>query len=64
MTDRQFRIHMARVYLAQARVWRVRAAELPWYWRSFWQYLDLAAKCRREAAAMCETAASQLELFA
>ena len=52
LTDRQFHIHMARVYLAQARVWRHRATELPWYWRSFWQYLEYAAKCRREASAM------------
>lgn len=52
MTDRQFLIHMARVYLAQARVWRLRAAEMPWYWRSFFDYLDYAAKYRREAAAM------------
>lgn len=62
LTDRQFRIHMARVYLAQARVWRQRAATMPWYGRSFFQYLDYAAKARREAAAMCETA--QGELFA
>jgi hypothetical protein len=54
MTDRQFRVHMARVYLAQARVWRLRAAELPWYWRSFFQYLDYAAQCRREAMAIRE----------
>ena len=64
MTDRQFRIHMARVYLAQARVWRRRAAELPWYWRSYLQYLDYAAECRREAMAMREQVAPQLELFA
>jgi hypothetical protein len=62
LTERQFRIHMARVYLAQARVWRLRAAELPWYWRSFWQYLECAAKCRREAMAMND--APQGELFA
>lgn len=62
MTDRQFHIHMARVYLAQARVWRLRAAELPWYWRSFWQYLEYAAVCRRKAMAMREP--SQAELFA
>ena len=62
MTDRSFRIHMARVYLAQARVWRHRAAELPWYWSSFWQYLEIAAKCRREAATMREPV--QGELFA
>lgn len=61
MNDRQFRIHMARVYLAQARVWRARAATMPFYWRSFWQYLEYAAQCRREAAAMCEP---QGELFA
>ncbi|HXS04868.1 MAG TPA: hypothetical protein VN731_10355 [Rhodanobacter sp.] len=60
MTDRAFQIHCARVYLAQARVWRFRAAELPWYWRSFWQYLDYAAECRRNAAAMREP---QLDLF-
>lgn len=54
LTERQFRIHMARVYLAQARVWRHRAAELPFYWHSFWQYLDIAAKFRSEAAAMRE----------
>lgn len=54
LTERQLRIHMARVYLAQARVWRHRAAELPFYWRSFWQYLEIAAKCRREAAEMRE----------
>lgn len=59
--DRQFRIHMARVYLAQARVWRHRAAELPWYWRSFFVYLDYAAKCRREAATMWDP---QGDLFA
>ena len=64
MTDRQLRIHMARIYLAQARVCRSRAATMPWYWRSFWQYLDYAAKCRREAAAMREPTAPQLELFA
>jgi len=64
VTDRQFRIHMARVYLAQARVCRRRAADLPWYWHSFWQYLDYAAKCRREAAAMREPVAPQMELFA
>jgi hypothetical protein len=61
MNDRQFRIHMARVYLAQARVWRARAATMPFYWRSFWQYLEYAAQCRREAAAMREP---QGELFA
>ena len=61
MTDRQFRIHMARIYLAQARVWRQRAAELPWYWQSFWQYLNYAADCRKEAFAMRET--TQGELF-
>ena len=55
---------MARVYLAQARVCRRRAADLPWYWHSFWQYLDYAAKCRREAAAMREPVAPQMELFA
>lgn len=54
LTERQLRIHMARVYLAQARVWRLRAATMPWYWRSFFVYLDYAAKCRREAAAMRE----------
>lgn len=62
LTDRQFRIHMARVYLAQARVWRHRAATMPWYWRSFWQYLEYAAKCRRDASAMHEPV--QAELFA
>lgn len=62
MSERQFRIHMARVYLAQARVWRHRATELPFYWHSFWQYLGYAAKFRREAAAMRETV--QGELFA
>jgi len=61
VSDRAFKLHMARVYLAQARVWRLRAAELPWYWRSFWDYLDWAAKCRREAAAMRETV--QPDLF-
>ena len=61
MSDRAFKLHMARVYLAQARVWRLRAATLPWYWRSFWQYLGYAAKCRREAAAMRET--TQGDLF-
>lgn len=60
MTERQFRIHMARVYLAQARVWRFRAAEFPWYLRSFWQYLDYAASCRRKAAAMREPAIGDL----
>jgi len=54
MTDRQLRIHMARIYLAQARVCRHRATTIPWYWRSFWQYLEYAAECRREAAAMRE----------
>ena len=54
MNDCQFRIHMARVYLAQARVWRHRAAEMPWYWSSFWRYLEWAAKARREASAMRE----------
>lgn len=62
LSDRQFRIHMARIYLAQARVWRLRAAELPWYWSSFFVYLDYAAKCRRKAAAMREVV--QTELFA
>lgn len=62
MTDRALQIHCARVYLAQARVWSHRAAELPWYWRSFWQYLDYAAECRRKAAAMHEP--KQKELFA
>lgn len=62
MTDRQFHIHMARVYLAQARVWRLRAAELPWYWRNFWQYLGYAADCRRKAMAMREP--TQQSLFA
>ncbi|HXS04166.1 MAG TPA: hypothetical protein VN731_06805 [Rhodanobacter sp.] len=60
MTDRQFRIHMARIYLAQARVWRHRAATMPWYWRSFWDYLDYAAECRREAAAMREPVTGDL----
>lgn len=54
MSDRAFRIHMARVYLAHARVWRHRAADLPFYWPSFWSYLEYAAKCRRQAAAMHE----------
>ena len=54
MTDRALQIHCARVYLAQARVWRHRAAELPWYWHSFWQYLGYAANCRRKAMAMRE----------
>lgn len=62
MTDRQFRIHIARVYLAQARACRHRAAEMPWYWRSFWDYLEYAAKCRRQAAAMSDPL--QQELFA
>jgi hypothetical protein len=62
VSERAFRIHMARVYLAQARVWRHRATELPWYWHSFWDYLEWAAKCRREAAAMVET--TQRDLFA
>lgn len=62
MTDRQLQLHCARVYLAQARVWRHRAAELPWYWRSFWQYLEWAAECRRKAAAMREP--KQAEMFA
>lgn len=61
MSERQFRMHMARVYLAQARLCRHRAAELPWYWRSFWDYLEWAAKFRREAAAMREP---QGDLFA
>ena len=61
MTDREFQLHMARIYLARARVWRLRAAELPWYWRSFWQYLGYAAECRRKAAAMQET--TQGDLF-
>lgn len=54
MTDRALQLHCARVYLAQARVWRHRAATMPFYWRSFWQYLDYAANCRRKAAAMRE----------
>jgi hypothetical protein len=62
LTDRQFRIHMARVYLAQARVSRIRSKTMPWYTHSFFDYLDHAAKCRREAAAMRET--GQGELFA
>lgn len=62
MTDRAFHIHLARVYLAQARVWRHRAATMPWYWRSFWDYLAWSAKCRREAAAMTEI--TQTEMFA
>ncbi len=62
MSDRAFKLHLARVYLAQARVCRLRAATLPWYWHSFWDYLDWAAKYRREAAAMRET--TQGELFA
>ena len=62
MTDRELRIHMARVYLAQARVWRSRAATMPWYWRSFWEYLGYAAECRREAAEVREIV--QVEMFA
>lgn len=62
MPNRAFHIHMARVYLAQARVWRHRAAELPWYWHSFWQSLEWAAKCRREAASPRELAV-QGDLF-
>lgn len=62
LTDRQFRIHVARVYLAQARVCRHRATEMPWYWHSFWDYLAYAAKCRREAAEMCDK--PQGDLFA
>lgn len=27
---------------------------MPFYWRSFWQYLDYAAECRRKAAALRE----------
>lgn len=60
MTEREFQLHMARVYLAQACVWRLRAAEFPWYWRSFWQYLDYAAECRRRAAVMREPATGDL----
>jgi len=60
VTDRQFRIHMARVYLAQARVWRHRAATMPWYWHSFWQYLEYAAECRREAMVMREPVTGDL----
>ena len=60
MSDRAFKLHLARVYLAQARVWRLRAATLPWYWHSFWDYLDWAAKCRREASAMREPITSDL----
>lgn len=62
LTERQFRIHMVRVYLTQARVWRLRAAEMPWYWRSFFDYLDYAAKCRREAEAMREPMQAELNL--
>ncbi len=54
LTERQFHIHIARVYLSQARVWRLRASTMPWYWSSFFVYLDYASKCRREAAAMRE----------
>lgn len=60
MTDREFQLHCARVYPAQARVWRFRAAEFPWYWRSFFQYLDYAAECRRKAAAMREPVTGDL----
>ena len=60
MTDRELQIHCARVYIAQARVWRARAATMPWYWHSFWQYLDYAAECRREAAAMREPGTGDL----
>lgn len=56
MNDRAFAIYMARVYLAQARVCRHRAAELPFYWRSFWRYLGWASKCRHEAAMAREPA--------
>ena len=62
MSERQFQIHLARVYLAQARVWRMRAATMPWYWRSWWVYLGYAAAARRRAVAMVETV--QGELFA
>lgn len=62
MSDRQVQIHMARVYLAQARVWRMRAATMPWYWRSWWQYLEYAATCRRRASVMVEPV--QEDLFA
>lgn len=56
MTDRQFRIHLARVLLADCRTRRHWQASRDFYWRQF----AGAQESRRRAAAMREPKQSGL----